>query len=80
MAEELTRPIDLSTEPTERYKVKIINALLSNRMHSYKNKYFRLDVNIGRVILKEHPLFSKEDILAIELKELHAAYERAVSL
>jgi hypothetical protein len=35
---------------------------------------------VGKMILKEHPKFSKEDILSIELKELHAEYDRRTSL
>jgi hypothetical protein len=81
LADEITRPADLAFETTEAYQLKEVNSILSNRLHSFKKRYFRLDIVIGKVCLLKYPqFFSKEDKLAIELRELYKDYERRTSL
>jgi hypothetical protein len=54
---------------------------LSDRLHSFKKRYYRLDIVVGKIILLKYPaFFSEEDKLAIELKELYKEYERRTSL
>lgn len=50
-------------------------------MHSFKQRYYRLDINVGKIILYGYPeYFSPEDVLSIELKELFKEWERRTSL
>ena len=50
-------------------------------MHSYKKRYYRLDLVVGKIQLHSYPdFFSQEDRLAIELKELFKEWERRTSL
>lgn len=58
-----------------------MNSILSNRLHSFKKRYFRLDIVVGKISLLKYPaFFSNEDKLSIELKELYKEYERRTSL
>lgn len=49
--DDLTRPADLAFEQTAAFHTKEINAILSDRLHSFKKKYFRLDIILGNVKL-----------------------------
>lgn len=81
LADEITRPADLAFEQSEAYQTREINSVLSDRMHSFKQRYYRLDINVGKIILYGYPeYFSQEDILTIELKELFKEWERRTSL
>lgn len=81
LADEITRPSDLAFEQSEAYQLKEVNAILSDRMHSFKKRYYRLDIVVGKISLLKYPFFfSSEDKLAIELKELYKEYERRTSL
>lgn len=81
LADEITRPADLAFEQTEAYQTREVNAVLSDRMHSFKQRYFRLDINVGKIILQSYPeYFSLEDRYCIELKELFKEWERRTSL
>lgn len=54
---------------------------MSDRLHSFKKRYFRLDIILGNVKLfncKTH--LSKEDKKALELKEKFQEYETRISL
>jgi hypothetical protein len=81
LADEVTRPTDLAFEQSEAYQTKEINAILSDRMHSFKKRYFRLDIVIGKLALMNYPeFFSLEDRLALELKEQYKEWERRTSI
>jgi methylase of polypeptide subunit release factors len=50
-------------------------------MHSYKKRYYRLHIVVGKITLNSYPqFFSEEDKLALELKELFKEWERRTSL
>lgn len=50
-------------------------------MNAFKKKYYRLDVNVGRVeLLNCEELFVQEDILCLKLREQFVDYENQVSL
>ena len=50
-------------------------------MHSYKKRYYRLDLIVGKIYLHSYPdFFALEDRLAIELKEFYKEWERRSSL
>jgi hypothetical protein len=81
LADEITRPADLAFEASEAYQTKEQNAILCDRMHSFKKRYYRLDLIVGKIYLHSYPdFFSLEDRLAIELKEFYKEWERRSSL
>jgi hypothetical protein len=50
-------------------------------MHSYKKRYYRLHIVVGKIILNSYPqFFSEEDKLALTLKDLYKEWERRTSL
>ena len=50
-------------------------------MHSYKKRYYRLHIVVGKITLNNYPeFFSPEDKLALQLKELYKEWERRTSL
>lgn len=49
-------------------------------MHSFKKRYFRLDVVMGKVLLHNCKYFDYEDKLAFKLKEDFKQYETRASL
>jgi hypothetical protein len=58
-----------------------VNSILSNRLHSFKKRYYRLDIVVGKICLLKYPnSFALEDQLGIEMKELYKEYERRTSL
>ena len=74
--DDLTRPADLAFEQTTAFQTTEINAILSDRLHSFKKKYFRLDIILGnmklfncRKYLSNADELAREDKLAIKLKE-----------
>jgi hypothetical protein len=61
--------------------MKEVNAILCNRLHSFKKRYYRLDIVVGKIVLLKYPsFFAEEDYLALELKELYKDYEKRTSL
>ncbi len=55
LADEITRPADLAFETSEAYQIKEVNSILSNRLHSFKKRYYRLDIVIGKISLLKYP-------------------------
>ena len=52
------------------FQTKEVSAEQSDRMNSYKEKYYRLDINVGRVeLLNCEELFVEEDILCLKMRE-----------
>jgi hypothetical protein len=74
-AEEITKPVDVAFEDNPSFKTKFVNATVSQRLHKYKSKYYRMDIILGKLILHGHPLFCNEDYMATELKEIYTKYE-----
>jgi hypothetical protein len=54
--------------------------LLCDRANAHKKKLYRLDIVVGKVCIREHTLFNREDFCAIELRELYEQYENITSL
>lgn len=81
LADEITRPADLAFESTTAFQKKEVNAILSDRMHSYKKRYYRLDIIVGKVNLFNcMKYFNEEDKLALKMREQFKEYETRVSL
>lgn len=81
LADEISRPADLAFEQSDAYQIKEVNSILCNRLHSFKKRYYRLDIVVGKISLINYPqFFNSEDKLAIDLRELYKEYERRTSL
>lgn len=76
----ITRPLDISLENNPTITSKLQSAVLSHRDNFSKSKYYRLDLNIGKLRIHEHPLFSEEDKLANEIEQAFYDYEKRVDL
>ena len=45
--------------------MKYVNSILSSRLHSFKKRYYRLDIVVGKICLLKYPdAFEAEDFLA----------------
>ena len=54
---------------------------MSDRLNSFKQRYYRIDIIVGKILLKKFDkLFHKEDSMMMELKHLCKTYDRRVSL
>ena len=51
LADEMTMPFDQAFEKTPAFQTKEQNAVLCDRINAYKKRFYRLDINIGRVQL-----------------------------
>ena len=81
LADELTRPADLAFEQTDAFQTVEQNAIVTDRMNSFKKRYYRIDIIVGKLILKKYKeLFSTEDQMMIDLKQMCKVYDRRVSL
>ena len=81
LANELTRPADLAFEQTDAFQTVENNAIVTDRLNSFKKQYYCIDVMIGKIILKEFKnLFSEEDHMILRMKQLCKLYDRRVSL
>lgn len=83
LADEMTMPFDQAFEKTPAFQTKEQNAVLCDRINAYKKRFYRLDINIGRVQLhsfKDHRYFDEEQRMAQLLKRQFKEYETRVSL
>ena len=81
LADELTRPADLAFEQTDAFQVTESNSIVTDRLNSFKKRYYRIDIIIGKMILKKYgELFSSEDQQMIDLKFLCKKYDRQVAM
>ena len=83
LADEMTMPFDQAFEKTPAFQTKEQNAVLCDRINAYKKRFFRLDINIGKLQLanyKDHKFFNEEQKLAQQLKRQFKDYETRCSL
>lgn len=53
------------------------NSIVTDRLNSFKKRYYRIDIIIGKMFLKKYAqLFSSEDQMMIDLKFLCKEYDR----
>ena len=70
LADEITKPENQAYEMSRSFQTREINSTLCNRLHSFKNRYYKMDINVGRLFLKMIPeLFTEEDVKTVKLKE-----------
>ena len=81
LEDEMTRPVDMAFEKSVAFSTKEKNAMLCDRMHSYKTKYYQLNIMVGKVNFQRCGNFLKEeDILVKDINELHKTYEDKLNL
>ena len=81
LADELTRPADLAFVQSDAFQTIENNAIVTDRLNSFKKRYYRIDIIVGKLSVRKYAeLFSEEDQLAIKLKHLCKLYDRRVSL
>ena len=81
LADELTRPADLAFEQTDAFQTVEQNAIVTDRLNSFKKRYYRIDIIVGKLLLKKYKqVFSPECQMMIDLKQLCKVYDRRVSL
>lgn len=81
LADELTRPADLAFEQSDAFQTIENNAIVTDRLNSFKKRYYRIDIIVGKMVIRKYAgLFTDEDQLMVELKHLCKLYDRRVSL
>ena len=61
LADEMTKPYDQAFGKTPAFQTKETNAILCDRIHAYKKRYYRLDIVVGKIqIFKYKDLFGDE--------------------
>ena len=81
LADELTRPADLAFVQSDAFQTVENNAIVTDRLNSFKKRYYRIDIIVGKLSVRRYAeLFSEEERLVIRLKHLCKLYDRRVSL
>ena len=81
LADELTRPADLAFVQSDAFQTVENNAIVTDRLNSFKKRYYRLDITVGKLSIRRFAeLFSPEDRLMLELRRMCKLYDRRVSL
>lgn len=81
LADEFTRPADLAFEQSDAYQTIENNAIVTDRLNSYKKQYYSINIIVGKIILKQYMnLLEDEDHMMLKLKNLCKIYDRRVSL
>ena len=80
LADELTRPADLAFVQSDAFQTVENNAIVTDRLNSFKKRYYRIDIIVGKLSVRRYELFSEEELLVIRLKHLCKLYDRRVSL
>mmetsp|Transcript_37280 Transcript_37280/g.57179 ORF Transcript_37280/g.57179 Transcript_37280/m.57179 type:complete len:234 (+) Transcript_37280:560-1261(+) len=81
LSDELTRPADLAFEQTTAFQTVENNSLLTDRLNSFKKRYYKINVLVGTLQLRQFSkLFTEEDQLVMELKAMCKAYDKRTSL
>ena len=81
LADERTRPADLAFEQSDAFQTSERNAIVSDRMNSFKKRYYRIDIIVGKVTFRRYAgFFLAEEQKMIDLRHLNKIYDRRVSL
>lgn len=81
LADELTRPADLAFVQSDAFQTVENNAIVTDRLNSFKKRYYRIDILVGKLSVRRFAgLFTEEDRLMVELKRMCKLYDRRVSL
>jgi hypothetical protein len=81
LAAERTRPVDLAFEQSDMFQCVENNAIVTDRANSYKKRYYRIDIIVGKILLRKHYyLFKDEHTNMMDLRYLCKLYDRRVAL
>jgi hypothetical protein len=70
----ITRPIDISLATNDRYNIHYLSSPMSERGCNRTDKTYKMKMFLSRIMLRDHQLFTQEDRLAGEIKDLHREY------
>ena len=79
LMDEMMRPMDLAFDKTMANANKDTCAIMQDRSHSFKKKYFRLDVVIGKIHMSNMSILSEEERLTLSLRDQFRRYEKHTS-
>ena len=66
LADELTRPADLAFEQSDAFQTVENNAIVTDRLNSFKKRYYRIDIIVGKIVIRKYAgLFTDEDQLML---------------
>ena len=54
LSAERTRPVDLAFEASDMFQLVENNAIVTDRANSYKKRYYRIDIIIGKILMRKH--------------------------
>ncbi len=66
--------MDVSFESNPNFATKLANAFVSQRINRRKTQFYQLNLQLGKLVFTEHPLFTEEDKQVIKLKRYYADY------
>ena len=75
----VSKPLDISLSSNDQFNTFVSNSIFSGRGNG-KMRIFKLKIIIGKIIFKNHPIFSEEDKLASELIQLHKDFYSTLNL
>ena len=76
LTDEMTKPFDQAFGQTPAFQTKVVNAVLSDRIHAYKKNFYQLDILIGKIqLFNFRDVFGEENRLAQKLKDQFKDYE-----
>ena len=80
LAWELTRPIDISVTDNPNLLTRKRSAILCERSNAKKLRHYGLQIVIGKLSLRDHPILKPEERCAMKLRQLFEEHERTTSL
>ena len=79
LMDEMMRPIDFAFDKTMANATKETNAILQDRSHSFKKKYFRLDIVIGKIRMASMSILTEEERLTLSIRDQFRIYNTRTS-
>lgn len=79
LMDTMMRPMDMAFNKTMANATKETNAIMQDRNHSFKKKYFRLDIVIGKICMTSMSILSEEERLTLSLRDQFRRYETRTS-
>lgn len=70
----ITKPTDITLTSNDKFATFCGNSAFSGRNSDSKLKVYKLKIIISKIIFTFHPVFSEEEKLCSELKELHREF------
>ncbi len=80
LEENLIKINNIKVAENESLLLQYRNAVYSERINQRKQIFYKLDIVIQKISFQSHPLFSLEDRLVQEMKQLLALYRQKMDL